>query len=61
MDQFLMRLLDLGFDKWPLWAIFLLSGGLGLLVGIVVQVFFVKRLKRSILGKLSPLGKFAFS
>ncbi|KAH7704048.1 phosphate transporter [Aphelenchoides avenae] len=39
----------LGFDKWPLWAIFLLSGGLGLLVGIVVQVFFVKRLKRSIL------------
>uniref|UniRef100_A0A1I8ATL3 Phosphate transporter n=1 Tax=Steinernema glaseri TaxID=37863 RepID=A0A1I8ATL3_9BILA len=43
----------LGFDKWPLWSVLVLSIGLGLVVAVIVQVFVAPRLKKSILGAAS--------
>ncbi|TMS39336.1 hypothetical protein L596_005878 [Steinernema carpocapsae] len=46
----------LGFDKWPLWAVLVLSVGLGLVVAVTVQVFIAPRLKKSILD--DPIPRF---
>ena len=43
-------LTDLGLDKWPLWAVFALSLGAGLLAALITRFFIVGRLKSYILG-----------
>jgi len=39
------------FDKIPLWGAFVASIGIGLLVAVVVQLFFVPIMKKKIAGK----------
>jgi sodium-dependent phosphate transporter len=43
----------LGFDKWPLWSVLILSLGLGVVAALIVQFFFSGRLKASILAATS--------
>jgi hypothetical protein len=45
----------LGFDKLSLWAILAISVGAGLLVGVVVKVFGLPRLKKWILCKSNSI------
>ncbi|KAI6221199.1 Phosphate transporter [Aphelenchoides besseyi] len=40
----------LGFNKWSLWEVLLASTGIGLLTAVVIQTFFVNRLRQSIIG-----------
>ncbi|CAD5226650.1 unnamed protein product [Bursaphelenchus xylophilus] len=40
----------IGFDNWPLSRVLIVTFGMGLLAGVIVQVFVVKRLRQSIVG-----------
>jgi len=51
--------LDIGLDKWPLWAVLSLSFGIGLIAALITRFFVVERLKNYILGLFGILLNFA--